>query len=100
MLNNGNCLYFLSLESLMELLVKFLQTNSQLLLWSWKAADCSPVDNLIAKKLILPTFRPDTPVLLREVGHNIYRRYTYIIVLWHCTVPLQYVMLSALMHTW
>ena len=39
--------------------------NSQLLLWSWKIADCSLVDNLIAKKLILPTFRPDAPVLLR-----------------------------------
>ena len=25
--------------------------NSQLLLWSWKVADCSLVDNLIAKKL-------------------------------------------------
>ena len=32
---------------------------------SWKAADCSLVDNLIAKKLILLTFRPDAPVLLR-----------------------------------
>ena len=32
---------------------------------SWKDADCSLVDNLIAKKLILPTFRPDAPVLLR-----------------------------------
>ena len=30
-----------------------LQMNSQLLLWSWKVADCSLVDNLIAKKLIL-----------------------------------------------
>ena len=31
--------------------------NSQLLLWSWRVADCSLVDNLIAEKLILPTFR-------------------------------------------
>ena len=28
-------------------------------------AECSLVDNLIAEKLILPTFRPDAPVLLR-----------------------------------
>ena len=30
-----------------------------------KDAECSLVDNLIAEKLILPTFRPDAPVLLR-----------------------------------
>ena len=30
--------------------------NSQLLLWSWNVADCSLVHNLIAKKLMLPTF--------------------------------------------
>ena len=30
-----------------------------------KDADCSLVDNLIAKKLILPTFRLDAPVLLK-----------------------------------
>ena len=35
--------------------VEILQMNSQLLLWSWKDADCSLVDHLIAKKLILPT---------------------------------------------
>ena len=29
-----------------------------------KDADCSLVDNLIAKKRTLPTFRPDAPVLL------------------------------------
>ena len=29
-----------------------------------KDAECSLVDNLIAEKLILPTFRPDAPVLL------------------------------------
>ena len=45
-----------------------LQMNSQLLLWSWKVAECSLVDNLIAKKLILPMFRPDAPVLLRATG--------------------------------
>ena len=45
--------------------ISVLQMNSQLLLWSWKVAECSLVDNLIAKKLILPTFRPDAPVLLR-----------------------------------
>ena len=28
-----------------------------------KDAECSLVDNLIAEKLILPTFRPDAPVL-------------------------------------
>ena len=34
-----------------------LQMNSQLLLWPWKVAECSLVDNLIAKKLnTLPTF--------------------------------------------
>ena len=27
-----------------------------------KDVECSLVDNLIAKKLILPTFRPDAPV--------------------------------------
>ena len=32
----------------------------------WKVADCSLVDNLIAKKLILPMFRPDAPVLLSK----------------------------------
>ena len=30
-----------------------------------KDAECSLVDNLIAEKLILPTFRPGGPVLLR-----------------------------------
>ena len=30
-----------------------------------KDAEFSLVDNLIAEKLILPTFRPDAPVLLR-----------------------------------
>ena len=30
-----------------------------------KNADCSLVDNLIGKKLILPTFRSDAPVLLK-----------------------------------
>ena len=30
-----------------------------------KDVECSLVDNLIAEKLILPTFRPDAPVLLR-----------------------------------
>ena len=30
-----------------------------------KDAECSLVDNLIAEKLILPTFRLDAPVLLR-----------------------------------
>ena len=30
-----------------------------------KDAECSLVDNLIAEKLILPTFRSDAPVLLR-----------------------------------
>ena len=30
-----------------------------------KDDECSLVDNLIAEKLILPTFRPDAPVLLR-----------------------------------
>ena len=29
----------------------------------WKVAECSLVDNLIAKKLILPTFQLDAPVL-------------------------------------
>ena len=33
-----------------------------------KDAECSLVDNLIAEKLILPTFRPDAPVLLRARG--------------------------------
>ena len=32
----------------------------------WKVADCSFVHNLIAKKLVLPTFRLDAPVLLPE----------------------------------
>ena len=31
----------------------------------WKVADCSLVDSLIAKKLILPTFQLDAPVLPR-----------------------------------
>ena len=35
--------------------------NSQLLLWSWKVTECSLVDNLIAKKLILPTLWPSRP---------------------------------------
>ena len=39
----------------------------QLILLSWKVADCSLVDNLIAKKLILPTFQPDAPVLWGNV---------------------------------
>ena len=46
-------------------LYDILQMNSQLLLWSWKDDNCSLVDNLIAKKLILPTFWPDALVLLR-----------------------------------
>ena len=50
---------------------EILQMNSQLLLWSWKVADCSLVDNLIAKKLILPTFRLDAPVLLRVENWSI-----------------------------
>ena len=33
-----------------------------------KDAEYSLVDNLIAEKLILPTFRPDAPVLLRARG--------------------------------
>ena len=37
-------------------------------LWSWKVADCSLVDNLRAKKLNLPTFRLDAPVLIRARG--------------------------------
>ena len=31
-----------------------------------KDAECSLIDNLIAEKLILPTFRPDAPVLLHS----------------------------------
>ena len=42
--------------------------NSQLLLWSWKFADYSLVDNLIAKKLILPMFQLDAAALLRVRG--------------------------------
>ena len=34
----------------------------------WKVTDCSLVDNLIAKKLILPTFRLDALVLFRARG--------------------------------
>ena len=32
----------------------------------WKVADCSFLHNLIAKKLVLPMFRLDAPVLLPE----------------------------------
>ena len=48
--------------------VEILQMNSQLLLWSWKVAECSLIDNLIAKKLILATFRLDAPVLLSYIN--------------------------------
>ena len=47
-----------------------------------KDADCSLVDNLIAKRLILPTFRPDAPVLLRarvtenSSGESLYYYYS------------------------
>ena len=45
-----------------------------------KDAECSLVDNLIAEKLILPTFRPDAPVLLRPV----YKRTLSIFHLIYC----------------
>ena len=42
--------------------------NVEILLRSWKVAECSLVDNLIAKKLTLATFRPDAPVLLSYIN--------------------------------
>ena len=64
----GNCICRGQLRSMLFISWEWvgreiLQMNSQLLLWSWKVAECSLVDNLIAKKLILLTFRPGAPVL-------------------------------------